>query len=266
VRDELPPIPTEMRAKFVAHSVSAALDLGGPFTPSYSWKDLQDEPALPDVKPDLVGARAGNVDELVAAGIAVLPSFVGETSTLGPRTALVFFGCGTVAFCDLDESNEEFAGFTPADGDSNGVPYKLPVHRLRGGRPAGRAFLLDAQARLDAFEKEHPNEAPFARHALSHMAQAGYPNPGTSPANADVKALWGRNQPELADDRWQWLALIHCHAFSEAKPKGTRLGVLALFTHEPLTFQTLKAFADVGRDKLRYDFLCPHIERVHIFG
>jgi hypothetical protein len=95
------------------------------------------------------------------------------------------------------------------------------------------------------------------------MVQAGYPNPGSPLADGDVKALWRRPAPMEAT-KWQWLALVHLRAFSV-----TRLGVLVSFQGEaePLQmFLKMKYLADEGRDKFRYDLLCPRIERVHIFG
>lgn len=241
----VPPVPEHVRSRFRAHSVTVAHHPGDLLAPSYGWRDLADvEMTLPEP-----GSTATSLNDLIESGIAALPAAL----SLLPGSRLVFLACGTVVVIGPRDVELEFPGFTP-EGD-HPAAYRIPIHRIRGGKPVAKAFLAQAQLDLDEFCAREPDSGAVARQALGAMAAIGYPNPGMSTSDADVLDIWERRS---ADQRY--MARVQC---ANQRSVPYNVSTLVQFEGPEPTYPLMRAIADAGRDGFRYDYLNPKVVRVH---
>ncbi len=259
-RVELPAIPTELRGKFEAHSVTAASNVLDMSVPAFCWNELPagllDGPTEMAVR-EAYSYRPSPGDSQLCAQIIIplLADMLDKPASSGTR--IVVFRNGTLIRVELDSPSVEFGGFVQKAG-SSGFPYRIPVHRFQQGKGEGRVALQCYQEWYDSMIESRAEWKPAIDRALVLLTASDYPRPGTVDSNANVIKLW-RKADEL-------LGLVVCGAkYGGFGLLGTTAQLRFAAAADPprdITLAMVKRVADTGRDGLRLDILMPLVVAV----
>jgi hypothetical protein len=207
------------------------------------WKDLCDENKLNDPI-DLKGNFSSDIDNIINIGVPLL--------SIKEKEVLVFFGCGTFVICNSENIQFEFDKFT------NQKDYSVPIHCLDKGKAEGRQLLIDAQARLDIFEKQFPDDIQYIKYSLGEMAKVKYLDPDNAGSDAIIRSLWRKS---IGKSKFEWLALVRLRAFA-----GTGIGILtgSIGDTEIVSKDLIKFLAYDAWERYCRDYLCPTIKIIFV--
>lgn len=253
--------PPACAARFVAHSVTAALEPEPVLRAAYGLRAYEGLAWRAVAHLRLPGPAAPTSDLLPAdrlrAAEAAARHWIEALPPAGPRGAVLLSGGTLIELPPAGAPLEVFAGFARPDSE-----YSLPRHRFRDGARDAAAALLSAQAMWDErMAGLAPAAHAAAAHAFAALGAGGYPAPGTPSADATVTALLQRGDALVArvalGREAPGLIVLVPAQWSALRPEGEP---------GPLRPAELKALADEGRDLRRYDLLQPRLAAVLLRG